>query len=134
MSSAYEFARGEINPASDSDQFWPEGAPDLKTALEHHGYTPFPDVELGTDGLQVEVYAVDSAKTIFARKYRYVANLSFGFSVELVFIPLLGDLTAFLRDTAPLCMAQLQQVAFDRAEGKERDQERRKKVIASLGM
>jgi hypothetical protein len=126
----YMVSKGEIIPASDHDQFWPEGATKLELALEHHGYCGVPEIELGGDSLSVAVYRVDSPKTDFGEKYHYVAHYIFANTFEIVLIPRLGDLNAFLSQVAPLCMAQLQQSAHNQRVEREREAERAKRRVS----
>jgi hypothetical protein len=112
LNIAYTISRGEIVPASERDRFYPEGATDLEVALEHHGYSKIPEIELG-DGISVSVYAVETPKTDFAEKFHYIANYGFANTGEIVLIPRLGELNSFLSQTVPICMAQLQQSAYD---------------------
>jgi hypothetical protein len=121
----YTISNGEIIPASDSDHFWPEGATALEVALEHHGYCTTPDIELGDEGvLCVTVHGVDSPKTDLAEKFHYVANYCFANTIELVLIPRLGDLSAFLSQTIPICMAQLQQSEYNERVERKREERR----------
>jgi hypothetical protein len=112
LNVSYTILRGEIVPASERDRFFPEGAKDLEVGLEHHGYSKIPEIQLGDD-ISVLVYAVESPKTDFAEKFHYIANYRFATIGEIVLIPRLGDLNAFLSQTVPICMAQLQQSARD---------------------
>jgi len=112
LNISYTILRGEIVPASERDRFFPEGVKDLEVGLEHHGYSKIPEIQLG-DAISVSVYAVESPKTDFAEKFHYIANYRFANISEIVLIPRLGDLNAFLSQTVPICMAQFLQSAHD---------------------
>jgi len=124
-SMVYTISRGEVIPASDRDHFWPEGAAGLESALEHHGYCRVPEIEFGAEhALSVAVYRVDSPKTDLGEKYHYVGHYSFANTFEIVLIPRLGDLNAFLSQTVPLCVAQLQQSEHNQRVEREREAQR----------
>jgi hypothetical protein len=127
----YAISRGEINPASDRDHFWPEDVRELVPALEYHGFGKHPEIHLGADGLSIDIYRVDEPKTDLGEKYHYVGHYIFASAFEIVLIPRLGDLNAFLSQVAPLCMAQLQQSAHDRDEERGRDMEQAKGRLSS---
>lgn len=127
---AYTISRGEIIPASDRDHFWPEDVRELEPALEHHGFGKLPEIHLGADGLSVDIYRVDEPKTDLAEKYHYVALYDFAHTCEVVLVPRLGDLNAFLSQVAPLCMAQLQQSAHDQKVEREPAAERAKRRVS----
>jgi len=117
----YTISRGEFSPASDRDHFWPEDVRELEPALEHHGFGKLPEIHLGADGLSIDIYRADEPRTDVAEKYHYVALYDFAHTFEIVLIPRLGDLNAFLSQVAPLCMAQLQQSAHDQDAERGRD-------------
>lgn len=109
----YTISQGQIVTVPTNDVFWSDGVSDLAGALAEHGYGAQPEVSFGGNCLCIGVYGIDTARTRLAETYHYVAVYDFDSTFEIVLIPRLGDLIAFLNLNAPLCMADLRQTEHE---------------------